>query len=172
MDKMTWDEYFMMLMFAVSMKSKDESTHIGAIITNDDHIIVSVGYNGFPKGANDNIKERQKRPLKYGWFEHAERNAIYNAANVGSRVKDCIIYTNGIPCINCARAVIQVGIKEVVYPDVWNNVNAEKWAKEAEISKEMFDECGVKLRNYKGNIPNKIVALKRGVNYLNDMPCV
>ena len=76
---MRWVEYFYNIANEVKNKSKDERTQIGAVIVGKNKEIVSTGYNSFPRGINDNLKERQERPEKYFWFEHAERNAIYNA---------------------------------------------------------------------------------------------
>ena len=84
---MRWVEYFRNLAHQVKLKSKDESTQIGAIIVGKDKEIVSTGYNSFPRGLTDDIKSRQERPEKYYWFEHAERNAIYNAAIIGVSTK-------------------------------------------------------------------------------------
>ena len=80
---MRWVQYFRELAHTVKKKSKDENTQIGAVIVGKDKEIVSTGYNSFPRGLDDNIKERQERPEKYFWFEHGERNAIYNAARIG-----------------------------------------------------------------------------------------
>jgi len=84
---MRWVEYFQNLAHQVKLKSKDENTQIGAVIVGKDKEIVSTGYNSFPRGIKDNKKERQERPEKYFWFEHAERNAIYNAARIGVSTK-------------------------------------------------------------------------------------
>jgi dCMP deaminase len=96
---MRWVEYFQNLAHQVKLKSKDERTQIGAVIVGKDKEIVSTGYNSFPRGIKDNVKERQERPEKYFWFEHAERNAIYNAARIGVSTKGCTMYLScGIPC--------------------------------------------------------------------------
>lgn len=87
-----WDAYFMSLCYMVSIKSKDQSTKYGAVIVGPDHEIRSTGYNSFPRGVNDNLSERQKRPEKYLWFEHAERNAIYNAARMGTPLNGTTLY--------------------------------------------------------------------------------
>ena len=80
---MRWVEYFRELAHTVKKKSKDKNTQIGAVIVGTDKEIVSTGYNSFPRGINDGVSERQERPEKYHWFEHGERNAIYNAARIG-----------------------------------------------------------------------------------------
>ena len=94
---MRWVEY--LKINTVKLKSKDENTKIGAIIVGKYKEIVSTGYNSFPRGLKDNIRERQERPEKYFWFEHGERNAIYNAARIGVSTKGCTMYLScGIPC--------------------------------------------------------------------------
>ena len=97
----------------VSRKSKDRSTKVGCVIVNDRHTDLVRGWNGFPRGINDNIEARHERPQKYLWTEHAERNAIYNAAAEGISIKSCTLYSTLFPCCDCARAIIQSGIKRV-----------------------------------------------------------
>ena len=84
---MNWIEYFRNIAHQVKLKSKDNNTQIGAVIVGKDNEILSTGYNSFPRGINDLIPSRQERPEKYYWFEHAERNAIYNAARIGVSTK-------------------------------------------------------------------------------------
>ena len=107
---MNWCDYYMKLATTVALKSKDKSTQIGCVIVGPDHEIRSTGYNSFPRGINDNIDARQERPEKYFWFEHAERNAIYNAARMGTSLQGCALYIPWFPCIDCARAIVQSGI--------------------------------------------------------------
>ena len=115
---MNWDEYFIGMADYVSTKSKDRSTKIGCVIVGPNHEIRTTGYNGFCRGIDDEVNERHDRPTKYLWTEHAERNAIYNAARNGIRLEDCIAYVNGIPCADCTRGLIQSGVKKIVYPDI------------------------------------------------------
>ena len=111
---MRWVEYFRKLAHTVKLKSKDENTQIGAVIVGKDKEIVSTGYNSFPRGLEDNIQDRQERPEKYFWFEHAERNAIYNAARIGVSTKGCTMYLScGIPCSDCSRGIINSGITRI-----------------------------------------------------------
>jgi len=146
-----WDDIFMTMVYLVAAKSKDNNTHVGAVVVGPDKEVRTTGYNGFPRGLNDNLPKRQTRPEKYYWFEHAERNAIYNATLMGVSLKDCVMYTNGIPCMDCARAVVQSGIKEVVVDKEWDRENSEKWSSHAERSLQMFSETGITVRYYKGN---------------------
>ena len=152
MEKINWDDLFMSMVYLIAMKSKDESTHIGAVVVGPDHEIRSVGYNGFPRGINDYVAKRQERPLKYKFFEHGERNSIYNAALIGVSLKNCKMYTNGIPCTDCARAIIQSGIKEVVVDEEWNDGNKGRWKGEADLTLIMFNESNVKVRYWTGDL--------------------
>ena len=158
---MDWDTLFMNMAYLVAMKSKDRGTHVGAIIVGPDNEVRSVGYNSFPRGINDDILERQERPEKYHWFAHAERNAIANAARVGIPLKGCILYTNGIPCNDCAFAIINAGITEVVVDKLWDNNNSTKWADHAGRTKIMFEEASIILRRWEGELIN-IERLKGG----------
>ena len=97
---MKWTDYFLNIAEQIKLKSKDESTQIGAVIVGDDNEILSTGYNSFPRGLNDNKPERQERPEKYFWFEHAERNAIYNAARIGTPLVNSTIYLSQVSIKN------------------------------------------------------------------------
>jgi len=146
---MEWNEYFLGIAEQVKMKSKDQSTQIGAVIVGKDKEILSTGYNSFPRGLDDNLPERQERPLKYFYFEHAERNAIYNAARVGIPLDGSTIYlTSGLPCSDCARAIINSGIKQVFCKSICTTKNKEKWVESQEISLLMLKECGVEVVFY------------------------
>src|SRR3990167_9663054 len=100
---MNWDDYFMTMVYLVASKSKDERTKIGAVVVGQRKEIRSTGYNGFVRGLNDFAPERHAREEKQYWFEHAERNALYNATLIGVSLADCIMYTNRVPCMDCAR---------------------------------------------------------------------
>ena len=151
----TWDEFFMLHVYLVASKSKDPSTKIGAVIVRD-NVLISEGYNGFCRKVNDNAMERWKRPEKYLWIEHGERNSIYNAARNGIKTLDAIMFTNGLPCCDCARSVIQAGIKEVVlhtqWENEWKNIMQEKWNGHDVISAQMFKEAGVNVRYLDKNL--------------------
>lgn len=145
-----WDDYFLQMAEFVAQKSKDDSTQVGCVITNESQAVVSTGYNGFPRGVREDVDLRHARPEKYFWNEHAERNALYNAARMGSRTEGCTAYLAGIPripvCVDCARGLIQAGISRVVVllplPEapIWDRW-AESWARAA----EMMQEAGLEI---------------------------
>lgn len=110
----SWDTYYLNICRNVAARSKDPNTQIGCVIVGPAREIRSTGYNSFPRGIRDDVPERLERPAKYLWMEHAERNAIYNAARAGTSVDGCSIYVEIMPCMDCARAIVQAGIKEVV----------------------------------------------------------
>ena len=146
---MNWTEYFLNIAEQIKLKSKDESTQIGAIIVGMDNEVLSTGYNSFPRGLDDTIKERQERPEKYFWIEHAERNAIYNAARIGVSLKNSTIYlTSGVPCMDCARAIVNVGIQVVWCKEECTTNNKEKWEESQEKSMKLFNECNVMVYFY------------------------
>jgi len=145
---MRWVEYFQNLAHNVKLKSKDERTQVGAVIVGKDKEIVSTGYNSFPRGINDEFEKRQERPEKYYWFEHAERNAIYNAARIGVSTKGCTMYlTCGIPCADCCRGIINSGIVRI-FCERNMGPSSNIWDDHAERSWEMFDEAGVEVQFY------------------------
>ena len=146
---MEWNDYFLGIAEQVKLKSKDINTQIGAVIVGSDREILSTGYNSFPRGLDDTKEERQGRPEKYFWMEHAERNAIYNAARVGTPIKDSSIYiTSGVPCMDCARGIINSGIKKVYCKRVCTTTNKDIWDEHQKRSIDMLHECGVEVIFY------------------------
>lgn len=147
---MNWQEYFLNIAEAVKLKSKDQRTQIGAVIVGKDNEIVSTGFNSFPRGINDNVGERQQRPEKYYWFEHAERNALYNAARIGVSTKGTTMYlTCGIPCTDCAKGIISSGVSTIYCKTEDTTKNREHWDEHAKRSLVMFEEAGVEIFYYK-----------------------
>lgn len=145
----TWDEYFMGIAVIASMRSKDPMTQVGACIVDDEHKVVSIGYNGMPRNINESSLSWDRGEgldSKYLYVCHAEFNAILNTRN-GSALKNCILYVTLFPCNECAKAIIQVGIKEVVYAD---NKYAESIETKASI--KMLKLAGVQLRRYEGRM--------------------
>jgi len=143
-----WNYRFMEIALYISMWSKDPNTKVGCVVVGPDKEIRSQGYNGFPRGVNDDIEERHYRPLKYAFYEHSERNAIYNAGRFGASLKGCVLYVTMPPCADCARAIIQSGIKQVYYlepsPEKARTLPNGNWRDTVHCSFEMFNETGVK----------------------------
>lgn len=140
-DYLSWDEYFMGVALLSGYRSKDPNTQVGACIVNDKNHIMSVGYNGLPMGCSDDEfpweREGDMFDTKYPYVCHAELNAILN--NAGASLDGCRIYVGLFPCNECAKAIIQSGIKQVVYL-------SDKYADTpgTRASKRMFDSAGVK----------------------------
>lgn len=138
-----WDDYFMSVALLSGKRSKDPNTQVGACIVNKNKVIESIGYNGLPKGCSDDEfpweKEGEMLNTKYPFVVHAELNAILNAK--GKDLSGCKIYVALFPCNECAKAIIQSGISEVVYlSDKYSNTDSVK------ASKMMFKCAGVELR--------------------------
>lgn len=190
-----WDTYFIKMADLVASKSKDDSTKVGCVIVSTDNTVLSMGYNGFPRGVRETLEtpcnqcggigrvdmlgnlsagrdhpcfvcdgrgrvladevdpERwHKRPEKYQWVEHAERNAVYNAARKGIRLEGSVAYLNWepTPCSDCTRALIQAGIVEIVGPNIpFGGAGAGKHYHVDEISKIMLKEAKVRVRTIK-----------------------
>ena len=145
-DYISWDEYFMGIALLSAERSKDPSTQVGACIVSSDNKILSIGYNGAPIGFNDDkmnwSREGDFLDTKYPFVCHAELNAILNYSGISLR--SAKIYVDLFPCNECAKAIIQAGIKEVIYfSDKYADTDIVK------ASKLMFNQCGVKCTKYK-----------------------
>lgn len=144
-DYISWDEYFMGVAMLSAERSKDPNTGVGACIVSQDNRILSMGYNGAPRGLHDDKmhwkREGEFLDTKYAYVCHAELNAILNYRGDLSGSK---IYVKLFPCNECAKAIIQSGIKEVIYKE-------DKYANADNVivSKSMLDSCGVKYTPYK-----------------------
>jgi len=143
----SWDEYFMGIASLSALRSKDPGTQVGACIADPDNKVVSIGYNGMPRRCDeDQLTWNKNEGLdsKYLYVCHAEFNAILNT-KLGSDLKGCRIYVNLFPCNECAKAIIQTGIKEIIYV-------SDKYADTVSIkaSKKLLDLAGVKYRKYEG----------------------
>ena len=156
-DYLSWDSYFMGIAMLSAQRSKDPGTQVGACIVDDNNKIMSVGYNGFPHGCDDDEfpwdRSGDEFDTKYPYVCHAELNAILN--NGGRNLKGCKIYVALFPCNECAKAIIQSGIKEVMflsdkYKDSLNNRE----------SRRMFDAAGVKYTKVKLNRDSLTVSFK------------
>lgn len=155
---MNWHEYFISLLPIISSKSKD-TTKTSAIIVGPNNEIRSTGFNGMPRKFNDFDESLWEKPEKYFWIEHAERNAIYNAARCGVQLDSCIMYASHVPCVDCGRAIVQSGIIRVILDS--RNLMAftsktNIYNQHAEKIIKMFNDCGVKLlvSDVKGNLTN------------------
>ena len=139
---LNWDEYFMSLAHLSAVRSKDPSTQVGAVIVDSNNRVVGLGYNGFPRGCDDNKfpweREGEYLDTKYAYVVHAELNAILNANKL---IENCRLYVSLFPCNECSKAIIQSGIKEIIYEsDKYKDLDQFK------ASKKMLEATGVKLR--------------------------
>jgi len=139
-----WDHRFIELANHIAQWSKDPSTKVGCVIVGEDREIRSTGFNGFPRGINDDEERLNNRELKYPLICHAEENAIMHAARIGVSLKGSSAYVTWPPCSRCARSLIQAGISEVIYYD--ETEIPERWTEDFNISSEMFNEAGVVIR--------------------------
>jgi len=170
----SWEQTYMTMCYQIARRSRDLSTHSGTVITTSDHVPVSFGYNSFPRGIDfegeigkDGLPSRQSRidGEKYHWMEHGERNAIYNACRNGASMVGARLYVNWVPCTDCARAIIQTGISEVIIhkqgqmafdhsrlPDgsMWTAEEADKWDASHQKSWGMMEETGITVKWYDG----------------------
>ena len=145
-DYISWDEYFMGVAILASQRSKDPSTQVGACIIDEEKRILSTGYNGFPQGCSDDEfpwnRDESAGETKYQYVVHAELNAILNAS--GKKLAGATLYVDLFPCNECAKAIIQSGIKEVIYlSDKYHGSPAMS------ASRKMLDAAGVKVRQIK-----------------------
>lgn len=139
-----WEQRWVDRAKYVSEYSKDKNTKTGAVIVTDDNTELTMGYNGFPRGADDDTDQRRyERPHKYFWTEHAERNALYKAARIGVATKGANMFCTYFPCADCSRAIIQGGIKRLYTekPDF----NHHKWGDSWVEALIMLRECGVEV---------------------------
>ena len=152
----TWDQYFMAVAKLSAHRSKDPHTQVGCCIVNKDNRIVSLGYNGMPQGCDDDIypwdrTNKNQLENKYLYVVHSELNAILNAR--GRELNGCKLYVTLFPCNECAKAIIQSGIKEVIYEDdLYPDLPITKAAK------KMFKSAQIKLTKFKKS--NKKIEIK------------
>ncbi len=145
-DYISWNEYFMGVALLAAQRSKDPNTQVGACIVDGEKRIISTGYNGFPHGCSDDEfpwnRDEKLGETKYQFVVHAELNAILNAG--GKNLRDSTVYVALFPCNECAKAIIQAGIKEVIYlSDKYHNTPSTI------ASRRMLDAAGVKLTQLK-----------------------
>ena len=157
----SWDEYFMGVSLLAAERSKDPNTQVGACIVDDTNRIISTGYNGFPYGCSDDEYPWDRAgdtpgKTKYPYVVHAELNAILNAS--GKKLAGARIYVDLFPCNECAKAIIQSGIREVVYL-------SDKYAETemTKISRRMLTAAGVKLTQLKPTRDTIVLNFKKGL---------
>lgn len=149
-DYLSWDDYFMAVAQLSAQRSKDPSTQVGACVVNQRKRIIGIGYNGFPTGCDDDLlpwgREGEFLETKYPYVCHAEMNAVTNASNK-TDLDGATLYVSLFPCNDCAKLIVQVGIKEVVYL-------SDKYAKDGQFvaARRIFDLAGVTCRQL---IPNR-----------------
>lgn len=143
-----WDARFFAMADLVASWSEDRSRRVGCVVVGDANEVRSTGYNGLPRGVSAEHTERHSRENgeKYLWFEHAERNALFNMLRAGASTSNCRMYCNSFPCADCARAIIQSGVGELrtFAPDLKD----KKFGRHFEVALDMFKEGGVTVRFY------------------------
>lgn len=160
---MDWSEYFFRHVYLAAQKSKDDRTKIGAVLVRD-NIIISEGFNGIcrnvydpmDKEVHESYKYRYEKPTKYFYLEHAERNSIYNCSRHGISTMGSTMFTQGTPCADCCRGLIQSGITKLVIHLQWPNlIHSPAWVESIKHSSLMLKESKVKVEIY-----DKILGIK------------
>jgi dCMP deaminase len=148
----SWDQYFMTIAYLASMKSKDLRTRVGAVIVGPHNEIRATGYNGLPRGIMDRKSRYEDPDYRLYALNHAEENAILHCAKSGISTNGTKIYTLWMPCAHCTKAIIQAGIKEVIYdvnfPGNHENTLSENDKKSLDISRELLTEAEIHVRGF------------------------
>jgi dCMP deaminase len=139
-----WDKRFLRLAKHISEWSKDPSTKVGCVVVGPDRELRSTGFNGLPRGIEDNEQRLNNREIKYPLICHAEENAIMHAARIGISLKDCTAYVTWPPCTRCARSLIQAGVSTIVYPE--NIEIPKRWMDDFNLSLNMLKEAKINLK--------------------------
>ena len=139
-----WDKRFLKLAKHISEWSKDPSTKVGCVVVGPDRELRSTGFNGLPRGIEDNEERLNNREIKYPLICHAEENAIMHAARIGISLKGCTAYVTWPPCTRCARSLIQAGVSTIVYPE--NIEIPERWMDDFNLSLNMLKEAKISLK--------------------------
>ena len=139
-----WDKRFLQLAKHISEWSKDPSTQVGCVVVGPDRELRSTGFNGLPRGIEDNDQRLNNREIKYPLICHAEENAIMHAARIGMSLKDCTAYVTWPPCTRCARSLIQAGISTIVYPK--DIEIPDRWMEDFNLSLNMLKEANISLK--------------------------
>lgn len=158
-----WNIFFMQQAQLMSTRSKDPSTKVGCIIVSPQRVVVSEGYNGFPRGIADTPERLNDRTQKYPRVVHGEANAVINAGRNGTKIEDGILFVTAPPCPNCAKMIVQAGIREVLYIDLdASKKSIPGWRDELDISFDMFDEAGIPYKT----IPQEFLFTKQELENL------
>ena len=144
MDLNKWDTRFFEVAVLVSSWSKDPGTRVGAVLVSDRRVLAT-GYNGFPSGIDDNPARYADREVKLAYTVHAEVNALLNAAKNGAKTEGSTLYATFHPCVNCAAAIIQGGIKSVVCPSIESA--PERWWDSFSRARDLMCEAGIEILN-------------------------
>ncbi|MFA6307890.1 MAG: dCMP deaminase family protein [Patescibacteria group bacterium] len=157
-DFLSWDDTFMLMADLIAKRSKDPSTQTGSVIVDQNNVVLGLGYNGFPRGTKEGdfpwdreggYEKDEFLKTKYPYVVHAEVNAIFNSNN---KIEGAKMYCHLFPCNECAKAIIQNGVKELIYQeDKYNDVDI------FQASRKLFDAAGIKVRQY---IPTKKLEIK------------
>ena len=145
----SWDEFYLHLAFFWGQRSCETSSRNACVVTSPDNVVLSQGYVGMPRGVEPNWRRLNERPYKYFWHEHAERNAINNAARQGVALNGCTFYITGDPCASCARGIVSVGCERLVLPqqgyftDRKNDAPESDWTPSLEAAKELLKDARV-----------------------------
>ena len=148
MDEGKWDKRWMEVAELFGTWSKDPSTKVGCVVIGSSNQVLTQGFNGFPRGADDSYLRYRDRTVKYKWIEHAERNAIYNAARTGTSLMQATAYVPWFPCAECARAIAQSGITTVVTnnPSGYDKSFMVRWGQDFGVSCDILNETSVAIR--------------------------
>ena len=139
-----WDQRFLNLAKHISEWSKDPSTKVGCVVVGPDREIRSTGFNGLPRGIEDNDERLNNRKIKYPLICHAEENAIMHAARIGISLKDCTAYVTWPPCTRCARSLIQAGVSTIIYPK--DIEIPDRWMEDFNLSLNMLKEAKINIK--------------------------
>ena len=139
-----WDKRFLQLAKHISEWSKDPSTQVGCVVVGPDRELRSTGFNGLPRGIEDNEQRLNNIEIKYPLICHAEENAIMHAARIGMSLKDCTAYVTWPPCTRCARSLIQAGISTIVYPK--DIEIPDRWMEDFNLSLNMLKQANISLK--------------------------
>lgn len=143
MERVDWNDLFMSMAFVAAQRSPDPNTKHGAILVDDKNRIVGMGFNGFPRGCQDQLFPTT-RPEKYYGIIHAEPNCLFNAAS-GTNFSQCTLYVTGKPCIECLKVIVQHGVKRVIYGRILSKVSSDTMESRDTVYELIVAQTGTKL---------------------------